>query len=359
MTASFDQPHLQLLSDLCRAIGVSGDEAPVAEVIRAALGDSVDRIWTDPMGNLYALREGQSERRLMLDAHMDEIGLMIQHIDAGGFLHFDLLGGWDERILPAQMVLIRVADGRLIPGIIGSQPPHILQASERKGVMSASELFIDIGAESAAEVAAMGVRMGDYAVVTSGHDSMLLGKNRFAARALDNRVGCATAIMALRELADETPELTIVAAFPVGEEVGLRGATVAARVVDPDVALILEGTVAADVPGVATSRQPAVQGLGPAITLADKRQIVPRRLVEFMERIAREADIPVQRKRPGFGGTDGGAVHMSGSGPLTGVLSCPCRYIHSPMAHLLVSDYEHMIRMTGTFIRRAGELLSA
>jgi len=354
---AYDDAAVKVLLELCQVPGVSGHEEEVAATVKRLLGTTVDRTWTDALGNLYALRQGRTPRRLMIDAHLDEIGLMVQAIDSHGFLLFETIGGWDPRVLPAQAVEVVTSGGRRVPGIVGSQPPHIQRPEEKSRPFDVAALFIDVGASSPEEVASWGIRVGDTAVLVGMGQPFRLGSHRLAARALDNRVGCAVAINALRQLADEQPEMTVVATFTVAEEVGLRGAAVAARTVDPEIALVLEGTVAADVPGLSTARQPSVQGAGPAITLADKHQIVPRRMIAFLETLAREEGLPIQRKRPASGGTNGGAIHTSGRGVLTGVLACPCRYIHSPIAQLHLADYGAMIALTTAFIRRAGELL--
>lgn len=346
------------LSDLERlsnAFGVSGSEDDVADLIVELLGDAVDETWRDPLGNLFALRRGESPRKLLLDAHMDEIGFVVRHVDEQGFLSIVPVGGWDDRVLPAQAVTLRVGPGRFLRGVIGSVPPHIQSPGDRTKAFPMESLYVDLGCASAREVEDLGVRVGMPLVPSYPFgrltERVVLGK------ALDDRVGCATAIATLRALRGEVPALTIVASFTTGEEVGLRGASTVAAQIEPEVAFILEGTVDGATPGVGPGMRPTERGRGAALTTMDKSFIVPARMVEFLERVGAEEGIPTQRRRPGFGGTNAGAIHKSHRGVLCGVIAAPCRYIHSPHSCAHVDDLDAMLRLTIAATRRAGELL--
>ncbi len=347
---------LALLETLSNTFGVSGFEDDVRDVIQPLAAAHADEVRTDVLGNLIATRRGRSPRTLMIDAHMDEIGFIINHIEDSGFLRFATIGGWDARVLPAQAVTIRTRDGALARGVIGTLPPHILSAEERAKPIPVEALFIDVGAGSADDVAQRGIRIGDPA--TLAYPFQALPNGCVLGKALDDRVGCAIMLQVLGALADRTPELTVTCNFAVCEEVGLRGAHTAAYQIDPVIALALEGTIAADVPGVTGARQITRLGNGPAVSLADRSTIVRPQMARALERIADAHGIPYQYKTPGgYGGTDAGAIHLSRGGVLAGGVSVPCRYIHTPLSLLQMSDVEGAIRLVGAFVEEAHTLV--
>jgi tetrahedral aminopeptidase len=344
-----------LLASLSDAFGVSGFEDEVREIIRAHVSPQGAEVRTDTLGNLIVTRRGRGPRILMLDAHMDEIGLMISHVDEDGFLRFATIGGWDSRILLTHAVTIRTRSNSRVRGVIGALPPHVLKPEERDKPVSLDGMFIDVGASSAKEAAALGIRVGDPAVLA--YPCELLPDGRILGKALDDRVGCTVLIKVLEDLAGETPPATVVCNFAVAEEVGLRGARTAAYQINPDFALAIEGTVASDVPGTAPPRQVTSLGKGPALTLADATTIVNPRMVQALEDVADEHHIPYQYKTPVYGGTDAGAIHVSRGGVLTGGVSVPCRYIHSPLSLLRLGDVEQAIRLVAAFTREGPQLL--
>jgi endoglucanase len=340
-----------LLEKLCNLPGVPGFEEPVREVIGDLIRPWVDELRIDTLGNLIATRRGTSDFTLMLDAHMDEIGFLVQHIDDQGFLRFTPMGGCDQRLLPSHLLTILTADGRRIEGVVGTEPPHILKAADRDKVIPMEELFLDVGATTRQEVMDMGIGVGDP--IVAHYPFRRLGRDTVAGKALDDRAGCAVIIQVLEALQDMALEATVVAAFVVNEERGMVGARTATYQIEPDMALVLEGTVAADVPGVAAPRQPTVQGRGPAITVADNSFIAPRRMVQALQRVAASQGIPWQIKTPSYGGTDAGVIHQSRGGVLTGVVSVPCRYIHSPFSTCRLSDFDHTWKLLAAFCQEA------
>jgi endoglucanase len=338
-----------LLKRLSDAHGVSGREDEVREVIRTelkALGIDAEE---DPLGNLLADAGGPEDGpKVLLDAHMDEIGLMVRHIHPGGQLSFATIGGWDARNLPAQEVAIKTRLGK-VEGVIGSKPPHILKADEANQPWNPDALWIDVGTHSAKETQALDVRVGDAAVLDAR--CVRLREGIFRGKAFDDRVGCYVILETLRALRSENLPVRLFASFTTSEEVGLRGAEVIGRRHDWAVALHLEATVAADVPGVSSDLCPTVFGAGPAISVADKSIIVSDRMVRFLESVAEREGIAWQYKKPIFGGTIAGAVHKSGRGVLCGIISAPCRYIHSPVTLLKESDLEATIKLTVAAVR--------
>ncbi len=341
----------ELLERLCDLPGVAGFEGPVREAIAGIVEPFVDEMREDTLGNLIAVRRGTSGFKLMLDAHMDEIGFMVQHIDEQGFLSFTPIGGWDPRLLPGHMLTIVNREGNPVVGVIGTHPPHIQKATDREKVIPVEELFLDVGAMSRQEVLGMGVQVGDPVVMH--YPFRRIGREVVMGKALDDRAGCAAVIKALQALAGEKVEATVVAAFTVGEERGSSGARTATFQIEPDMALAVEGTVAADVPGVPAPRQPSGQGKGPAITVADGNFIVPQKMVRALVGIAEREGIPYQFKLPPSGGTDAGAIHQSRGGVLTGIVSVPCRYIHSPFSTCRLTDFDHTWRLLAAFCKAA------
>jgi endoglucanase len=348
---------VELLRRLTSAFGPSGFEDAVRETIREIVEPLVDDVRVDTLGNLIATKRGRGDSVLMLDAHMDEIGFMVTYVEEGGFLRFTTLGGWDARIVPSHAMTIRSDDGSFVKGMIGTAPPHVLRAEDREKPFKLDDLFIDIGATSADEVAALGIHTGSPAVIAYPFEP--LNDRVVMSKAIDDRAGCAVLIRTLEALAGEELDVTVVANFAVQEEVGLRGAETAAYQIDPDIAIAVEGTIAADVPGIAGSRTPTRQGRGPAISVLDNSMIGNPTMVNALRTAADEAGIPWQYKVPAPGGTDAGIIHRTRAGVLAGVVSMPCRYIHSPYAVLRLEDFENAHRLVTEFARRSAALVEA
>ena len=345
---------VELLRGLSDQFGVSGFEGEVRDWISARIKDRADDLQTDVLGNLMATINPGRDFIMMLDAHMDEIGIMVSYVEEGGFLRFAPIGGWDPRILPAQQVEIRSRDGKKYRGVVGASPPHIQTPEEQKQALKVEDLFVDIGVRSKEDVLARGIDAGSPGNLH--YPFQLLEQNRIMGKALDDRVGCAVLMRCLESLWANRPDFTLVANFAVSEEVGLRGARTAAHQIRPDMALVVEGTVGADTPGIPAHKCPARLGKGPAISVADSSIIVNPSLVTFMEEAAKKLNIPWQHKVPLFGGTDAGAIHMTGKGVLTGIVSVPCRYIHSPSSVLDLQDFEHTVSFVLELIHRAREI---
>ncbi|MCR4392364.1 MAG: M42 family metallopeptidase [Candidatus Acetothermia bacterium] len=344
------EKKLQALSD---AFGVAGFEDEVREVLRDMVSPYVEACEVDPLGNLTCSRG--SGDAVMIDAHMDEVGFMVRWIEKEGCLRLTGLGGWDERILLAHRLTLKTRDGGKVHGVIGTIPPHILSEDERGKVAPLEDLFVDIGAKSREEAEEIGVRIGDPATIH--YPFQRIREGYVTGKAFDDRAGCLVAAEALRILAEEKLPYRLVVNFAACEEGGLRGARAAAFRVAPKLALVVEGTIGADMPGVPEAKQPVRLGKGPAITLADRSITVNPRLARFLEKVAEENGIPYQYKLPAYGATDAGAIHLERGGILTGVVSVPCRYIHSPVSTLYLADLEATIKLVVAFLRRAGELL--
>lgn len=347
---------VQLIEQLSNAFGISGFEDEVQDLILSLVEPYIDEYHVDALGNLIVTKHGTSEHVVMVDSHMDEIGFMVSHIEENGFLRFTPTSGWDPRVVPAHRMTVRTEDGVDVRGVVGTQPPHLSNAEERQKPYRIEDLFIDVGARNADEVRQLGVAVGDPAVIHYPFEQ--LTGQVISGKALDDRAGCAVAIELLARLQEEPADLSVVVAFTSREEIGGLGAKTAAYQIEPDVALVLEATLCADVPGSTAARQITRMGHGPAITLMDNSQIVRPEVARLLRDLAEEESIPYQYKTPPFGGTDGGAIQTVRAGVLSATLSVPCRYVHSPASILHLDDYHRTVDLATLFVRRCGRLVS-
>lgn len=346
--------NIELLRELSNQFGVSGFEEEVRDWIAETIRGWVDSVEVDVLGNLMATINPGRDFVLMLDAHMDEIGVMVTFVEESGFLRFAPIGGWDPRVFPAQQVEMRSRPGQKYQGVIGASPPHIQTPDEQKQALKVEDLFIDIGAGSKHQVADLGITAGSPGNIH--YPFQLLNETRAMGKALDDRAGCAILVRCMEHFSKNRPDFTMVANFATGEEVGLRGAKTASYQIKPDVALVVEGTVGADTPGTPAHRCPSRLGGGPAISVADKSIIVHPLIVNFIEEAAATLKIPWQHKVALIGGTDAGEIHLSRKGVLTGIVAVPCRYIHSPSSVLDLTDFGHTLSLVVEVARRAREI---
>lgn len=321
--------HLQALCALC---GVSGREHAVRDYIleQVNAAPTEKTVTVDPLGNvLVDLRgEQRADKRLMFAAHMDEVGLIITHVEENGTLKFAPVGGIDEKALFGT----RVKVGDAI-GIIGGKAIHQCGGDEKKTVPSASKMCIDIGAANKEEAEKV-VQVGDVATFYS--EWITLGDHKVKAKALDDRAGCAL----LLQLAQTTPKYDITLAFTVQEEVGLRGARTAAFAVEPDVAVVVDVTTAADIAGVSGADCVCRQGDGPVVSFMDGRTLYDADLYDTLMQTAKRIGIPAQTKTRVAGGNDAGSIQTTGSGARVAAVSLPGRYIHSSGCVIDIRDFE-------------------
>ncbi len=335
-----------LLARLTEANGAPGQEGDVRDLIRAEVEPHVHEIKTDALGNLIAVKNPDAPGpRVMLAAHMDEVALMIVGIESNGFLKFRPIGGVDPRVLVAKSVLV---GAKKIPGVIGSKPIHLQRPPERERAFSIQELLIDIGAKNKEEAEGL-VKLGEIAYFTTKYEEFGTGKVK--AKALDDRVGCALAI----QLLQEEVSFPLIAAFTVQEEVGLRGAGVATYQIKPDLALVLEGTTASDVPGTDEHKHATTVGAGPCITVMDRVSIPHPPLVQELFAIAEAEGIKVQVRRNTAGGTDAGQIQLSEEGVKVATIAVPCRYIHSPASVMSKHDFEGAYQLVKSYLTRLQE----
>jgi putative aminopeptidase FrvX len=339
---TFGSAQLKLLEKLCNASAVSGDEGEVRKIIQAELKGLPVEVRVDALGNLLVTRPGSGKKRLkvMLSAHMDEVGFMLVAAEGDGFFRFEIVGGVDIRQLPGKAVLI----GRdHIPGVIGARPIHLTTAEERKQKIPLDVLRIDVGLEEGR------VKPGDRAVFATRYQR---NGPVVIAKALDDRLG----VLTLVELVKDPPSnIDLLVAFTVQEEIGLRGARVAAYTFNPDLAVVVDSTPANDLPGWDDEENTSYNtklGFGPAIYIADGDTLYDPRLVRHFARSAQLADIPYQFRQPGGGGTDAGSIHRARAGVPSVSVSIPHRYSHTAASMARLEDWKNTFALLHTALKR-------
>ncbi|MDD4690247.1 MAG: M42 family metallopeptidase [Eubacteriales bacterium] len=331
-----------LLINLCNAFGPSGCEGEIRDILMPIITPLCDKVEVDNIGNLIAYKKGtEGKRTTMLCAHMDEVSLIIKEITADGYIKFDAVGGIDPRVLISKGVMTQK---NRLSGVIGAKPKHLMSKSET-GADKISNLYIDIGAKDKAE-AEKYVSLGEY--VAFDTKAVMLPNNGIAAKALDDRAGC----YVLCELMKNTYKDNIYFVFNVQEEVGLRGARVSSHNINPDRAIVLEGTTCADLVADKDYEFSTKSGEGVAISIYDKGSRADREMACDLKQTAIDNNIPWQFKQTTMGGNDAGAIHIARGGIKTAVLSVPCRYIHSPISVASLDDIRACIDITDAYLKR-------
>lgn len=321
-----------LLKKLTSAFGISGCEREIRNVIIEELKEAVDHIKIDKIGNIIAEKKTpNSPYTVVITAHMDEVGFMVKGIEDSGLIRFVPVGGIDSRILVSKIVLI--GDGR-IPGVIGAKAIHMQKPEEREKALGYDDLYIDIGTSSKEETERK-VAVGDY--ISFHSEYVEFGENRIKAKALDNRVGCSIIIDLLKR---QLP-INVTGVITVQEEIGLRGAEVAANQMDADLVIVLEGTTCSDVADIEPHFQVTTLDYGPAISIMDQTSIYQKRYIQSVIKTAEKYDIPWQYRRTAFGGNDAGKFHLAGIGTPCVSIAVPCRYVHSPVSVLSKKDLDN------------------
>jgi len=339
------------LEKFSNACGVTGREDEVRKLLKPMLKPYVDEIKEDKMGNVIGIKKGKKNApKVMLAAHMDEIGLIIKNITKDGFLQFAKLGGIDDRILIAQRVLVHTEKGEKT-GIIGSKPPHIMKDEERKKIVTADNLFIDVGASSKEDAQKIGVKIGD--VVSFDTKFVKISKDLVVGKAFDNRVGCCLLIEVMKQL--KNVNCTLYAVGTVQEEVGLRGACVSAFQIYPDLALAFDVTVAGGVPGVKEIDAPVKMKKGPVIGVMDAGLITHPKVLSLLVDAAKKVKVTYQLETGLAGSTDAARIALTREGVPSGVLSIPTRYIHSPSSMLSLSDVQKATKLAVAAIKDASK----
>lgn len=328
------------LRELTSFAGVAGNEKEVRGAIMKELTSMGVGFETDVLGNVIA-RKGATGPKVLVDAHMDEVGLMVVYIEKNGFLRFTTIG------VPASVLVSkRVYIGKdKVPGVIGAKAIHLQQPKERETVIPVDQLFIDVGAKSAEE-AGKKVKVGDYAVFDTEFEELSPGV--YKAKAFDDRAGCALLFEALKQ---DWTGIQLHAVFATQEEVGLRGARIAAYRVAPDIGIALEGTVCADIPLAEKESYATRLGAGAVVSVMDRGSIPKRSMVDQLVKLAAENDIPFQFREATSGGNDAGAIQAAQAGCPVAAISVPCRYIHTPFAVMSKVDFDAARDLLIAFLR--------
>lgn len=333
----------KLLEKLCTVEGISGDEGSVRKIIINEIKPFADEIKTDNLGNIIVFKKGKNraKAKLMLSAHMDEVGFMVTDITSDGYLKFDEVGGLDRRVVLGKTVTV---GKNKVNGVIGVKPIHLSKSDERTAVPKYGEMYIDIGATSKDDALSV-VSYGDSVNFNSIYEN---NGYTIKSKAIDDRFGC----LALIELIKSELEYDMHFVFAVQEEVGLRGAKVAAYSVGPEFAIVVETTTAADIAGVEETRQVCNLGDGAVISVMDRRTIYDKRMSEMAFECAEETGAKAQYKRAVAGGNDSGVIHQSRGGVKTLAISLPCRYLHSSVTVANTSDCDDIIKIVSALANK-------
>lgn len=341
----------ELLRRLSNARGVAGYEDEVREIMVEEMKKRCSEVEVDKFGNVIG-KIGRGNPKIMIAAHMDEVGFVVKHIDDKGFLRFINIGGLDARILPASRVCVLSEKGNF-PGVIGIKPPHLLDEEAKKQAVKEDELYIDVGMDK--ETAEKSIQIGDPIVFDS--EFTTLGNKTVMGKAFDDRAGCCAMLKILEKL--ENAEGTIYAVATCQEELGLKGARTAAFRIEPDYALVLDVGIAGDTPDIKETESVVKIGAGPCITVieAGGRGMVPSpKIKKHLIETAKENSIPYQLDAWKQGMTDAAVIYMSKEGIPTGGLSIPCRYLHGPLSILSMEDLENTIRLGTLAIEKWGRV---
>lgn len=343
-----DMPkEIQLLENLSNAFGPSGNEEDVAKILRGELDSYADETIIDKLGNMIFYHEGKRDYpKIMLSAHMDEVGFIVTFIEEGGFLRFDTLGGITNNVMPGQRLLLKGEKGYL-KGVVGTKPPHIMTPEEQNKIIPKEDLFIDIGADNASQAIRKGADVGTLGVFDVEFAN--LGEGYFRGKALDDRAGCVVLAEAFKALKDSP--CNVVAVGTVQEELGIRGARTAAWQVNPDYGLALEGTFVADVPGTRPDRVSSKIKGGPVLTIMDRTVLTHPTVLKTLIESGKRKAIPFQFKKVMVGGTDAGAIHLTKAGVPSGTVAVPCRYIHGPVSIVHIDDLRNTVKLVVEFVR--------
>lgn len=341
-----------LLKELTEVNGIAGNEGKVRELFKREASEHAEEFVQDGLGGIFAKHTGNEKGpRMMLAAHMDEVGFMVSQITDKGFIHFVTIGGWWSQVVLAQQVTITTREGKEFRGITGSKPPHVLTAEARQKPIDIKDVFIDLGASSKEEVESWGIRPGD--MITPYIEYTRLNNTPFLlSKAWDNRIGVAVALEVLKEAATKGHDTVLYAGANVQEEVGLRGAKAATFMIEPDLSIALDTGTAGDTPGMTAKEADSVLGKGPQVIVYDASMIGHKGFREFVVDVAEAEGIPFQYTFIPGGGTDAGAQHQSLSGIPSIAITVPVRYLHSHTSVIHEDDFKNTVKLVNAIVRK-------
>jgi putative aminopeptidase FrvX len=341
--------NLNLLAAICKTPGAPGFEQKVRELVIKEVTPLVDEIQVDNMGNVYAIKRGKANKKVMIGAHMDEIGFIVTHIDKNGFIRFHPLGGFDPKTLTAQRVIVH--GKKDVIGVMASKPIHVMTSEEKGKVAKITDFFIDTGL-SKEEVEEL-ITVGDP--VTREREFIEMG-NCVNSKSLDNRLAVFILIESLRQLKDQSLPYDVYGVFTVQEEVGVRGANVSALNIKPDFGFGLDTTIAYDLPGASDHEKITSLGEGTAIKIMDAMTICDYRMVAFMKQTADKHNIKWQSEILTAGGTDtAGIQRMTNGGSIAGAISIPTRHLHQVIEMANKDDIQGSIDLLSACLTDIGD----
>lgn len=342
--------QLQLLKEITDVNGIAGFETSVKDVMREYLTPVSDELVFDNLGGIFGKKKAKNgERTVLIGGHMDEVGFMVTRIDDKGYIKFNPVGGWWGQVMLSQRMNLTTDKG-VLHGVIGSKPPHVLSPEDRKKPVDIKNMFLDIGVASKEEAEEAGVKVGD--MITPHCDFMeMTNKDFLLAKAWDNRFGCAAAIEVLQKLDGEDVNVNVVSGATVQEEVGLRGAKVAAHKVKPDLAISIDVGLAYDSPGMSEADGVGKMGDGPLVFLMDSSVIAHVGFRRHFQKVAAEKNIDVQLTALRGGGTDSGSFHVANDGVPSINIGVPTRYIHSNVSIMHRQDYNKVVELVTEVVK--------
>lgn len=333
-----------LLDKLTSLDGPTGYEGQVRDFIKTEVAPYVDEVTVDRMGNVIVHKKGNG-KRVVIDAHMDEVGFIITGYNEDGTLRFSPLGGINAKIIPSKTVLI---GANKIPGVIGAKPIHLQGKDEREKGLTYNDCCIDIGAHCRKQCEDL-IDLGEYVVFDTEYDEF--GEGLLKGKAFDDRMGCFVLMEALKE----NYNIDLYGVFSVQEEIGERGAFVGAINTKADLGIALEGTICADMPSVPKHLRATEVGKGPAISIMDLTSIFDDEIAEDIMAVGEKLGIPYQRRKAIAGGNNAATFHGTGSGAKIAALSVPCRYIHSSVSVAAKSDVENAVKLLVNYLKSLSE----
>ncbi|MDY0214212.1 MAG: M42 family metallopeptidase [Bacilli bacterium] len=344
-----NQKRVDLLKRLSEVNGISGAERDVARLVKKELEDVVDRIEFDNLGSLVATLDGEKDApKVLLSAHMDEVGFVVKQVEKGGFLRVHNVGGWWGHVVLAHEWTITTRDGKEYIGVTGAQPPHGMPPEQRNKVLEIKDIYIDMGVSSEEDIAKLGIKVGD--TVTPHQKFRILNDGKtLLGKAWDDRASVAVGVEVLKRLKKEGHKANVSLAATVQEEVGLRGAKTSAHLVKPDLAFAIDVTMSYDLPG-----SPAMDtklGNGVALSIMDGSVIGHRGLFDHVEQVAKDAKVKYTYDLLTAGGTDSGEIHKTLDGVINMTVSIPCRYFHSHVSLVHYDDIEATIELLVAVIK--------
>ena len=341
----------KLLKELTEVNGIAGNEGQVRNLFKQEATAFAEEFVQDGLGGIFAKHTGNAEGpRLMLAAHMDEVGFMVSQITDKGFIHFVTIGGWWSQVVLAQQVTITTREGKTFRGVTGSKPPHVLTVEARNKPIDIKDVFVDLGASSKEEVESWGIRPGDmitpYIEYTRLNDTPFL-----LSKAWDNRIGVAVALEVLKEAATNGHETVLYSGANVQEEVGLRGAKAATFMIEPDLTVALDTGTAGDTPGMTLKEADSILGKGPQVIVYDASMIGHKGFREFVVDVAEAEGIPFQYTFIPGGGTDAGAQHQALGGIPSIAITVPVRYLHSHTSVIHEDDFKNTVKLVNAIVK--------